>query len=206
MVDYASTTNIECLQDGMNVIDAPILYIRADHDYSRHYTGDSLSEDEVAILQSTIDGDPDIWEVDMGEFVVVGVNKSWKNISDKALNQVEDILNQEKPIILVTHVPYDSLVDKEFRRESYEIRGIYNLWGLGDRYVPDENMISFLENIYADDTPIQAVLAGHLHFAYETKLTDNVAEYVFAPSYSGNIGVINIVPEEELLYNGSDNN
>lgn len=197
MVDYASTTNIECLQHGMNVIDAPILYIRSDHDYSRHYTGDSLSEDEVATLQSTIDGDPGIWEVDMGEFVVVGINKSWKSISDEALNQVENILNQEKPIILVTHVPYDSLVDKEFRRESYEVRGIYNLWGLGDRYVPDENMISLLENVYADDTPIQAVLAGHLHFAYETNLTDNVAEYVFAPSYSGNIGVINVVPVDE---------
>ncbi|MCD8057330.1 MAG: hypothetical protein LUF88_02825 [Bacteroides fragilis] len=172
------------------------MYIRSDHDYSRHYTSDSLSEDDVAAMQSELDGDPDLWTVDMGDFVILGINKSWKSISDETLAEIEAMAEEGKPIILVTHVPFDSLVDAGFRQTVYDIRGIYNLWGLGNRYVPDENMVSLMELIYADDSPIEAVIGAHLHFQYDAYLTNDLMEYVFAPAYEGSVGVLHVVGEE----------
>ena len=110
MVDYVSSTTIECLKQGMQEIEAPILYIRSDHDY---------------------------------------------------------------------HVGWSDDLEKD------------------DNYVPNAVTQKFLDMVYEKDSPVKAVVAAHLHFAYDVQLTKDIPEYVFAPSYEGNIGIIEIKPEEK---------
>lgn len=37
MIDYASSTNVECLKNGVNQFEQDVIYVRADHDYAAWY-------------------------------------------------------------------------------------------------------------------------------------------------------------------------
>lgn len=195
MIDYVSTSNVDLLKRGMNTIDEPILYIRSDHDYSRHYTGEALSQEDALQLQLSLTDDPDVWTVEYDDMLILGINKSFENISKEMLKEIQEAFKKKKPILIVTHVPYDSPVDKSLRAASFSGRGIYNLWGLGNRYVPDENTTMLMEMIYDKDSPVVAVIAAHLHFPYQTPLSDHVQEYVCVPSYTGEYTKIKLVAE-----------
>jgi hypothetical protein len=57
-------------------------------------------------------------------------------------------------------------------------------------YAPDSNTETFLGMVYDPNSPVKAVLSGHLHFKHTVMLDDNTIEYVFAPAFSGNIAKI----------------
>ena len=196
MVDYASEANYKELETGMEKIRHPIMYIRSDHDYSLHYTSEALDKNTVKKMSQKIDGDPEIWKYDLGDVLIVGISNSWLPISDEALTQIKGIFTEGKPVVLVTHVPYDSLIDDSFRERCFENREKYNMWGKDDRYIPDDNMSEFLEMIYEEDSPVKAVLAAHLHYQDEVVLNGDIKQYVFAPSYQNNIGIVNIVGDD----------
>ena len=67
------------------------------------------------------------------------------------------------------------------------------LWGYDCLYQPAEDATAiFLEMLYDAQSPVKAVLSGHLHFKYTVPLTEQLMEYVFAPSYAGNIAKIRV--------------
>ncbi len=193
MVDYASEANYECLKQGMENIEAPIMYLRSDHDYSRHYTADAITDEQVIAIQSELAENEELQVYDFGTFRVMGINDSWKSISDDAVSQIEKLASEEKPIIVATHVPWDTYYDSSYRETCLQIRGMYNMWGIGDRYTPDENMTELMKLLYQDESPFVAVTTGHLHYQYDTMLTKSLQEITFAPAYEGNVGALNIV-------------
>ncbi len=192
ILDYFSEANYMCLKEGLKEIEAPIMYIRSDHDYSLHYTGNKINIDEVMKRHSEIDGNPEVWEKDMGEFTIIGISNSYEEMSEEAYTKVNAILDENKPTIIVTHVPYDTPMDNTFREECFEKRGTYNMWGQQDRYVPGKNMGRYLDRLLAGSTPVKAVIAAHLHFDRNVPLSENITEYVQAPSYEGNIAIFTI--------------
>lgn len=192
MVDFASETNYDLLQQGLEQIKAPVIYLRSDHDYSRHYTSDFMTAEEVADLQANLIDNSKIQTYDLGECILLGWNDSWDNISEESLQQVRDVVTIGKPIILVTHVPFDSTVDDAFRERCYAIRGVYNMWGEDDRYVPNEQTTSLFQLIMDEDATVSFVLSAHLHYKDEVELGNNVWEYVMAPGYDGTINEIEI--------------
>lgn len=52
---------------------------------------------------------------------------------------------------------------------------------------------NFIDMVVAEDSPVCAVLSGHLHFAYETRLNSHLTEYVFDPTFAGNMVRISVV-------------
>ena len=102
-------------------------------------------------------------------------------------------MEKNKPVVVITHVPYDSPVDGSLREASYANRNNYNMWGVGDRYEPDENTAAFMELLYDENSPVVAVIAAHLHFPYEVNLSSKVKEYICAPSYEGTYTRVRLV-------------
>lgn len=192
MLDFYSDNNMNVLKEGMKEIETPVMYIRSDHDYSLHYTSECYSMEDVYEAHRDIDGDPEVWYQDCGEFDIIGISKSYQKISEEGLDKVKNILQNNKPVLLVSHVPYDSLVDKDFRQITYQNRGIYNMWGMGNRYVPDGTMVELMELIYNGESGIDGVIGAHLHFEYDTMITETKPEYILAPSYEKGITVVDI--------------
>ena len=46
--------------------------------------------------------------------------------------------------------------------------------------------------VYAEDSPVVAVVGAHLHFAHEDQLNERMIQYVFDASYKGTVGVLKI--------------
>lgn len=194
MIDYFSSSNIECLKSGMREIEQEIMYIRADHDYGTFYNR-KITEEYIHNLEKSIDDNLEVYCKDLGEILVVGIDDNTKQISEKALLELKQIFAVGKPIILVTHVPFNSRIDNtlaEASKKGWQGRNL--TWDETETaYIANDNTKEFLALIYAEESPVKAVLAGHLHFKNTTKLNQNITQYVFDVTYKGNIGVINIV-------------
>ena len=46
--------------------------------------------------------------------------------------------------------------------------------------------------VFAEDSPVVAVIGAHLHFAYDDQLTEKIPQYVFDASFKGTVGVITV--------------
>lgn len=198
MLDYYSNSNLEAFMQGFKNLNpaVPILYIRADHDYGYWYGGEVLKETDTHALHKTIDKD-DIndkyWEFD--DFIIIGVNNSTKDMPQEQLDLILSLYEKNKKIIMVTHVPYASMVDESLEALSMEVRQKVYYWGGGD-YVPNAVTKAYLDKVYAEDTNICQVLAGHLHAQWDGMLTQQVPQHIFTPAYMGTIGIIHVVGEE----------
>ena len=51
-----------------------------------------------------------------------------------------------------------------------------------------------LDLIRADDSPVAAVLAGHLHESWDGLITQKCTEHVFGPAFEGSMGLITVSP------------
>lgn len=196
MIDYSSPINSDLLKRGLTNIKTPYIYLRADHDLGMSYAIDP-SYDVALQRTAEIAEYEDVIIKDFGEFYLVGWNNSTSQLSNEGLQTMKEVFAEGKPIILATHVPLDSIVEDSLYETSKAVdpkeRAL--LWGERCTYKPDDTTEEFLEMIYAEDSPVQAVLAGHLHLKYTVKLTDKITEYVFPPAFSGNITMITIENE-----------
>lgn len=208
MLDYCSQSNIDRLSEELERLNSkvPALYIRADHDYGFWYGGDTFTEADAEKLHSEMADGDDLEKkyLDMDEFMIVGVNRSTKDMFPEQYEILDRIFAEaeakEKPVIVATHVPYESKVDESnaisLYNRSMEVRNKIYYWGGGD-YVPNEVTRSFFEKIYKPDTAVRQVLAGHLHAGWDGAISEQVKEHIFEPTYRGSIGIIRVVPKEE---------
>lgn len=128
MIDYASDSNIECLRNGLSKITRDYIYVRADHDYASWYN--DLEEEYVKKLHETVDPEKEVFLLEYSDLCIVGINNSTSQITNTALTELQRIFSIGKPIILLTHVPINSLVDNTLEEKSYSAWGNRNLsWG-----------------------------------------------------------------------------
>lgn len=69
---------------------------------------------------------------------------------------------------------------------------VTELWGSQCLYQPEEMTQEFLDMLIADNSPVRAIVSGHLHFPFVIDINENITEYVMAPAYRGEIGIIHI--------------
>jgi hypothetical protein len=203
MVDFASDTNYQLFQLGLNKVSTPILYARSDHDISPWYNSDGSYTQEDAqkaqeyLTSGSQSGDgtnhlaqyADLMIWDKGDYYVMAWNNSFSQLTAERLSQAKEIFAEEKPIILVTHVPLNSTLDDGLYEaaKAFDAKNRAKLWGENCLYVPNEVTEEFLEMVMDEESPVCAVLSAHLHFSYETMLNSHLKEYVFAPTFEGNM-------------------
>lgn len=198
MIDYNSEANAELLRMGLDKVETPFTYLRADHDLGVWYTDGAVAPETAVEISREIAPWKDVFASDHGEFYMVGWNNSTSQLSEDGLEQMKTIFAQakkeKKPILLATHVPINSVADNGLEKESrkMDVQGRAKLWGEGCLYQPNETTQKFLDMVLAEDSPVVAVFAGHLHFKYTVSLNEKITEYVLAPSFAGNVGVIKV--------------
>ncbi len=203
MMDYCSVSNMEVLKNGYEQLRYDkdrILYIRSDHDYGAWYVGMNFTQFDIYDLHKELDGD-ELTEkyLDMGEFMMIGINDSTKSISEENYTIVKSLYDkadkEKKPVIAVTHVPYGSNMDPTLEQLSIKIRNKPYYW-CGPDYQPSETMWDYLDFIFGEEPRAKMALAGHLHAAWDGMVTEKLREHIFSPAFSGTIGVIHVVPED----------
>lgn len=165
IIDYPSSSNIEFLKDNLSVLEMPYMYTLGNHDwtYPWEYMTDTAKQEYIPMLQPVIEESGTIEVLDMGDFLVVAVDNSSNQINPEALERYEEILAQGKPVIVMIHVPYATeqlLAKDEILWDSPVVIGAGNY---GSIY-PTEESMDFIEATTAEDSPVIAILAGHVHF------------------------------------------
>ena len=197
MLDLCSEATFEKLKRGMDKITVPYLYIRADHDIGTHWLREPDAEKNQQMHDAFCDNGPVI-TLEYPEFMILGVNNSTSVMPDPAVDEALRISESGKPIIVVTHVPYNSVVDSSLDEVSRLVWQDRNLsWGEGTSYTPGKKMQEWMDVVCAEETPIVEILAGHLHLTWDGMITNQVHEHVFSQAFSGNIGLITVDGKEE---------
>jgi hypothetical protein len=201
ILDYCSHSNMEALTEGFDSLKYPkdrILYIRSDHDYSGWYGGGVFTDTDGFIEQSMLwDSDDSRGFIEFDDFVIVGVNKSYQNLTDGKLDFLLGKLNGDKPVIVATHVPFYSETDSTLEEVSMETRNKIYYWNKENSiYEPDANTQKFIDTMYAPNSNVVEILAAHMHASWDGEVTNDLREHIFAPSYEGNIGIIHVVGKD----------
>lgn len=192
MIDFASSANINAFLDGYNNIETPIVYVGADHDF-RPWWCEGVENETISKLYEPINGRQELFLMEFDELCIVGINNNTSQVSATVVEQMEEIIQIGKPIILLQHVPLQSMVDTTLAEQSKEVwqdRAL--IWGEDCYYVPDENTAKLLDLIYAENSLVEEVVCGHLHFSWDGYLTDTVHQHVFDDGAAGMIGVITV--------------
>lgn len=191
IADFNSEATTSALKEGYSKLNKPFMYLRADHDFEGYWQP-STDYSTLVARQADICDFNDVYVDELEEIVLVGINMSQNNISDEACQKVKKAMEIGKPVIILTHVPIAQMDGEELRTFSEQVRDGRRLyWGHG-AMEPSATTESFLNVIYAEDSPVVAVLAAHLHDSVEVFINENVVEHVFAPCYKGNIGIVTI--------------
>ncbi|WP_455502957.1 metallophosphoesterase family protein [Blautia sp.] len=197
MIDFFSQANLDCLMEGLKEIEAPAMYLRADHDLASWYS-DNLTSKEISKKEKAAWEMDSVMVQDYDEFLVVGINNNTSQISKKGLKKIKEVWQKGKPVILAMHVPLQSQLSDDLDKASKEVwqdRAL--IWGNKDCYYePNERTQEFLDMVFAEGSPVVAVIGAHLHFAHEDQLNDKIVQYVFDASYKGTVGVITVKPAE----------
>lgn len=190
--DFGSVANVQTVKKGLEKIKVPYMYLRADHDVRPWWLKDARA-DEVTALEQGIDGNPSIMVMEYSDLAVVGINMSTSRLTSDALEQFKKVYATGKPIIIVTHVPIDSPLDRSFDKLSRKKWGDRNLsWGKECSYKPDDITQEFINMIMAKDSHVKAIFAGHVHFEWTGPVSENAVEYTMEPSCDGVYGVVKI--------------
>ena len=200
MVDFNSVANIDALKKGLDRLNTPYCYVRSDHDVVPFYMDVDAGECDGAAIrrQNDIGVNSNAWYVDLGEIVVLCYNRSDKVISDVGIDVVREAIAIGKPIVMLSHVPFNSIVDTSLDESCKQIYGGRNLtWAKYDKGATEYTCLDavgcdFLDLVYDADNGIKEIVCGHLHYSWDGEIAAGVRQHVFSPAFVKIIGHISI--------------
>ena len=164
IIDTPSSGNIEHLRKALDTLTMPYLYTLGNHDwtYPWEYMTERGKAEYLPLLEPMMQGNTKIGRLDIGELTIVEVDNSSGQVNGEALESYRDILAENRPTIVMLHVPFmtPSVLEK-----AGEVWSSGVVIGGSDvaSIEPNEASAAFLEMTTAKDSPVIAVIAGHVH-------------------------------------------
>lgn len=195
IIDCPSDANVKALKDGVRETDIPALFAVGNHDWS--FADDYHTPNATALhypkFADICNGDPYISWVEYEDLIICAVDDSRHRVFRETVDQFFALFEKKKPIILIMHVPlYVASMEADCFASWQQ------LLMMGDKafYGDDLQVKRFYEAVALDaDTPVKAVIAGHLHFHHEDLLPNGVPQIVTDKGYTGGCRVIRVVKE-----------
>ncbi len=198
LIDFASKKNIDLVKAGIDELEVPHMYVRADHDLEPWWCDEKTTPEQVKKYHAWSEAKDGIFKMEFPEFIVVGWDNSTAQMTDTTLAKMVETFDLGKPVILLTHVPINSKVDKSMLELSNRIWGRNLTWDSANNahYVPNESTAYFLNEVLDKDSPVRGILSGHLHHTWDGMINEGIKGHVFGPAYEGAIGVVTITGEQ----------
>ena len=132
--------------------------------------------------------------VELDDLVVLAVDDSSNQVAAGAMEHIEDAYGLDKPVILMQHVPFST---------EKLIAEAKNYWAnpvtLGMQVhggIPTNDVSADLyDKVLDDESMIRLVLAGHVHFPYEEKISEQTVEIITDAAFKGKAVKLHIVAE-----------
>lgn len=193
IIDYPSAANVEHLEENLKKLQAPYLYALGNHDWTFpwEYMTQYGEETYLPMLEPYMQSDSSFHELEFDDLIIVAVDNSANQVDPEAMEEYRNILKKGKPVILMLHVPLltQSVLTKA--KETWSSSVVLGGGNYGGIY-PDEVSSEFIELTTAADSPVAAVLAGHVHFYDKDQINDNIVQIVGDGGYKGEALLIRI--------------
>nr|WP_300832623.1 metallophosphoesterase [uncultured Acetatifactor sp.] len=165
IIDTPSEANLRWLEEQLGQLDMPYLYVNGNHDwtYPWEYMTEAGKEAYLPLLEPFMQDNTVIHSLDFGEFTVVGIDDSPGQVEVGVFPAYEEILAEGRPVIVLAHVPFmtQSVLGKA--REAWSSPVVIGAGNYGGIY-PNEDSERFVSRTTAASSPVELVLAGHVHF------------------------------------------
>lgn len=205
LMDFVSHANVEKARKILR--DENIFYIAGNHDYSQ-YVGEAW-EDRAYKMNSYMKmggglGVPMFFNArTVGGVNIVGIDNSYYLFEDWQLDRLKKEVEKGLPIVLAFHDPLfeQSLYDYHMKKAGTECT---YLVGCDEDHLqpysefrsaqqrPDEPTKRMIDYIKSEPA-IRAILTGHLHFNFESDITDRLPQFVTGGGYDGFAREVTIV-------------
>ena len=193
IIDCPSDSNVSFLSAQLSRLKIPYLYTLGNHDWTLpwSYLNDHAKDYYRPLFSPYMDGDPAFHVLRLEGLTIVAIDNSSDQIDPAVLEPLSVLLSEGTPVILLLHVP---LYTEELADKATEVWGNPIVLGNGG-ISPNETSAAFLEMIYAEHSPVVAVLGGHLHFGYQTTLPNGIPQIVADGGYKGKGLIIHVRSE-----------
>lgn len=165
IIDTPSQANVQWLADQLGALDMPYLYVNGNHDwtYPWEYMTEAGKESYLPLLEPLMNGNTSIQTLDFGEFAIVGIDDSPGQVDGGVFPAYEEILAEGRPVIVLAHVPFMTQSVLEKAKEAWSSPVVIGAGNYGGIY-PNEESEKFVSLTTGADSPVELVLAGHVHF------------------------------------------
>lgn len=164
IIDSPSVSNIDYLNSSLASFDTPYLYTLGNHDWTypwEYMTEEGKNKYLPAFLPS-MDNNTAFHCMELEDLILVAIDNSSNQINPEALAPYREILSKGKPVIVLLHVPLytESLLAKT--KEAWGNPVVLS-GGIHGGIYPDSVSTEFINLTLSKDSPVAAVIAGHVH-------------------------------------------
>lgn len=185
ILDFPSKENVRILYNEVTNAKTPTLFTLGNHDWSfkDDYHTPNATNQNIPLFAELSDGDPLFAYVEYEDLIVASIDNSRDYVTDETVDKFLALYEKNKPIILTLHVP---LYSEKLAEKSIAQSG-KNLTMGGEGMHSDKEAVMRLYNAVCVDenTPVVAVLSGHLHYDFEDVFENGVPQYVTWQGYVG---------------------
>ncbi len=204
ITDSAMYASIEFVEKQVGRLEMPYLYITGNHDfeYGDEYFSKKAYRDYFPRLQNLTGTAQQYVVKEYEDLVVAGINDKNNQFSKGAVRALLPYLEPgSKPVILVMHVPLQPQdPDSPLQQQADQV------WGLSekgrcrvllgeDACKPNKTTQKLLDAVFAKDSPVAAVFAGHIHFYNRSMLNAASGQIVTGAGYYGDAVRVLVCPQ-----------
>ncbi len=195
IIDTPSEANLKWLEEQLSQLEMPYLYVNGNHDwtYPWEYMTETGRETYLPLLEPLMQDSTAIQRLDFGGFLVVGIDDSTNQVAPEALETYENILKEDRPVIVMAHVPFMTQSVLARAREAWGSPVVIGAGNFGGIY-PNEDSERFTALTLGADSPVELVLAGHVHF-YDRDVMEGekqVLQLVGGAGFQGNAILLHV--------------
>ena len=197
-VDYFGEANASFMKDRLDALKREginTLYAYGNHEGASYLESIPDYRAYYYLYTDVMSGDPSFQIMDLGDLLIVAVENSTRDITEGQLERMKaaiaDAKEREISIILLMHIP---IFAEELAPRVLKIWGPSFMIGS----LPEDSPVvhEFCNLVKAEDSPIAAVLAGHIHYSQKGFVSEGRMQYVTAPAFEGFVYDITVNGEE----------
>ena len=196
IIDSAMYASIDFVDKSLKDTGVPYIYGMGNHDfeYGDEYYSDRAYSEYLPRLSKVSDTDDGYQVREYDKCVIFVTDDENNQISTGALDKLKELSEQDKPVILCTHVPLepdegyaDELIDQSIEAWGATDDGRSRVI-LGDHgCIPNDVTRQFIDIVKDPEGPVVFVMSGHIHFYNESKLNDHISQVVTGAGFEGDI-------------------
>lgn len=168
---FPTCKNLNILQNFLEQKCPPYLFVFGNHEriFTMKDFTPEMQQRYTKMYAFALQGDPGIQTMDLAGIRLIGIDNSCNQISAEQLKQLEKLFSDDLPCILFFHVPMylpallQPVMDA-WKQPFMMGTPLSAVPDMNKDLIPTASTEAFVKLLTTQQTPVQAMFAGHIHF------------------------------------------